>query len=241
MKRLMMVMAVLVVGGMAVHTVSRSYAKWLVASGHDIQSQCFGSVKDGRLAYGVWLPYWGDNYRAYHWSGWLLGRANAHTSIKAVMQASYAELAETKPELRFTYGEISWPWGGQLWPHITHRNGEAVDFFVPVRRRSNGRSVFFPANLFNKLGYDFDFDSKGKTERYVIDYDAMAAHLLALGKAAKRAGTPIRRVIFDPKLQPLLLKTKSGRALSKLYHFSKRRSWVRHDDHYHVEFELPCG
>ena len=232
--------ALTVVVSVALYPNSRNYLLWLVTSQKDVVSDCYGTVGSGRLAYGVHLPFWGENYRAYHWTGWLVGRANAHTKIRTVLQKSYASLARSHPELKYTYGEISWPWGGRLWPHVTHRNGEAVDFFVPVRDVSTNRSIHFPTSVFNKLGYNFEFDTKGRAREFRIDFDAMAAHLIALDIAARAEGTPIRRVILAPELQPFLFTAEQGAKVRRRLTFSKRRSWVRHDEHYHVDFDLPC-
>ena len=61
-----------------------------------------------------------------------------------------------------------------------------------------------------------------------------------VGPAVAR-GHGLWRVIFDPQLQPLLFDTEIGRLLKKNnITFSKKRSWVRHDDHYHVDFIVPC-
>ncbi len=60
-----------------------------------------------------------------------------------------------------------------------------------------------------------------------------------LNAAAKKHGVGIARVILAPDLQPHLRPTKSWKAISTLP-FSKRKSWVRHDDHYHVDFVVPC-
>ncbi|MDX1488081.1 MAG: hypothetical protein R3268_07770, partial [Acidiferrobacterales bacterium] len=53
-------------------------------------------------------------------------------------------------------------------------------------------------------------------------------------------GAELWRVIFDPKLQPYLMRTKYGEYLRKHVRFSKKQSWVRHDEHYHVDFDVPC-
>jgi len=37
-----------------------------------------------------------------------------------------------------------------------------------------------------------------------------------------------------------LLKTSYGPYLKKHIQFSKKRSWLRHDEHYHVDFDIPC-
>ena len=74
-----------------------------------------------------------------------------------------------------------------------------------------------------------------------IDYEAMAAHIAALLHAARARGVGIWRVIFDPKLQPFLHQTAAWSELDGTVRFSTRRSWVRHDEHYHVDFDVPCA
>jgi penicillin-insensitive murein endopeptidase len=64
--------------------------------------------------------------------------------------------------------------------------------------------------------------------------------IASLHRAALVKGHDLWRVIFDSKLQPYLVKTKYGAYLKKHIQFSKKRSWVRHDEHYHVDFDIPC-
>jgi penicillin-insensitive murein endopeptidase len=218
----------------------RSYAVWLVTQPNQGQSQCFGSVKSGRLAYGVYLPFSGENFRAYSFPGWLVGRANTHTKVRDIILATYQALFISHPDLKFTYGEISWPWGGRLWPHVTHRNGEAVDFFVPIIDKRSGKSDFFPSSVFNKLGYNFEFDASGRSQSYDIDYVALAVFLRELKRQSEKANIPLRLVIFAPALQKILFRTEEGADLNAELHFSKKPSWVRHDEHIHVVFDLPC-
>lgn len=97
-----------------------------------------------------------------------------------------------------------------------------------------------PTNPFNKFGYNIEFDANGKYDDYTIDYEALAAHVVALHKQSKRLGYDLWRVIFDPKLQPKLFKTKYANYLKTNIQFSKKRSWVRHDEHYHIDFAIPC-
>ena len=139
----------------------------------------------------------------------------------------------------FKYAETGFEDGGQFKPHKTHRNGLSVDFMTPVIDGSS-ISVHLPTHPFNKFGYNIEFDESGWYGEYRIDYEALSAHIVALDKSAKRKGYKLSRVIFDPKLQPHLLKTKYGEYLAKNINFSKKRSWVRHDEHYHVDFEIPC-
>ncbi len=92
----------------------------------------------------------------------------------------------------------------------------------------------------NKFGYNIEFDQVGRFEEYRIDYEALSAHIAALDKVAKKNGFRLWRVIFDPKLQPNLLETQYGSYLRKNVTFSKKRSWVRRDEHYHIDFKIPC-
>ncbi|MCM2359327.1 MAG: hypothetical protein NDI77_14350 [Geobacteraceae bacterium] len=68
----------------------------------------------------------------------------------------------------------------------------------------------------------------------------MAEHLLALKKAADLGGVKIWRVIFDNDLQKLLFQTSKGKDLQAQLTFSKKKPWVRHDEHYHIDFIVPC-
>ncbi|VAW62235.1 hypothetical protein MNBD_GAMMA11-2693 [hydrothermal vent metagenome] len=104
----------------------------------------------------------------------------------------------------------------------------------------SGKSVHLPTNVFNKFGYNIEFDKSGVYEDYIIDYSALAAHIVALHKAARNAGFDLWRVIFAPELQPELFKTRYASYLRENIQFSRRKSWVRHDEHYHIDFAAPC-
>ena len=104
----------------------------------------------------------------------------------------------------------------------------------------SGASVHLPTSPLNKFGYNIEFNEKDKYEGLKIDYEALAAHVVALHKQAKKRGFDLWRVIFDPKLQPKLYKTQYASYLRKNIKFSTKRSWVRHDEHYHVDFSIPC-
>ena len=138
----------------------------------------------------------------------------------------------------FVYGETGKKRGGRFKPHKTHQNGLSVDFMTPVLD-SSGNSVPLPTNILNKYGYNIDFTLDGEFENLSIDYEAFAAHIAALKQAAKQQGIGIWRVIFDPEMQHELQNTKAWPLIADIK-FSTRRSWVRHDDHYHVDFSVPC-
>ena len=145
----------------------------------------------------------------------------------------------SEPEKVYKYAETGFKEGGKFKPHKTHRNGLSVDFMTPVIN-SEGKSVHLPTHPFNRFGYDIEFDQKGEYEDLAIDYDALSAHIVALHKETKALGFDIWRVIFDPALQPNLLNTKYGEYFRNNIQFSKKPSWVRHDEHYHVDFSIPC-
>lgn len=97
-----------------------------------------------------------------------------------------------------------------------------------------------PASPANQFGYGWEFGSDGRAGELTIDFDAMAEHLYRLSIAAKKRGVGIHQVIFDPAFIPALLRTKHGPYLRRSLPFMKTRPWIRHDEHYHVDFTLPC-
>ena len=114
-----------------------------------------------------------------------------------------------------------------------------MDFFVPVRDGS-GRSVPLPAGVTNRFGYDIEFDGDGRFEEYTIDFDGLAEHLHELHRAAKVRNLGIALVILDPPYLPKLFATPRGGALRRALPFMRSAPRVRHDEHYHVDFAVPC-
>jgi hypothetical protein len=137
------------------------------------------------------------------------------------------------------YGETGWPSGGRFRPHRSHQNGLSVDFFVPVRD-ATGRSVPLPTDVTTRFGYDIEFDASAKYGQYSIDFQAIAEHLYQLDVAAKAHGVGMSLVIFDLQYLPRLFATPRGAYLQRNLPFMKGKPWVRHDEHYHVDFAVPC-
>ncbi len=202
-------------------------------------STCFGTVANGRLEGGVRLPASGSNYTSYSTLAIGLGRTWVHAEVRDIVVAAYADLASSMPDAVFAYGETGAREGGPFAPHRTHRNGTSVDFFVPVRDR-DGVSVPLPTHAGNRWGYDIEFDAKGRFGELALDAEALAAHLLALRRAAKARGADLVQVIFDPPMLPLLYATRHGAALKREIRFMPRAAWVRHDEHIHVDFAIRC-
>lgn len=203
------------------------------------QSVCYGTTAKGRLEKAWQLPGSGSNFTAYSRVGVAAGRNYVHSSVYAVVLDAYQSLQQNFPDKRYVYGETGWKHGGLFRPHKTHQNGLSVDFFVPVVDQ-RGRSVPLPISPLNKFGYNIEFSRDGRFQQYKIDFEALSAHLLALKKAADLNGVKIWRVIFDNDLQTLLFRTSQGKELRAQLLFSKKKPWVRHDEHYHVDFIVPC-
>lgn len=202
------------------------------------ESVSYGTPEKGRIENAWQLPSSGPNYAAYSIVGVSLGRNYVHSQVYRIVLDAYATIEKKAPTKKFVYGETGWAKGGRIRPHKTHRNGLSVDFFVPVIDEE-GKSVPLPTGMFNKLGYAIEFNSQGKFKNYSIDFESMADHLLALKEAADKHNVKIKWVIFDNELQKLLFKTSRGPQLQKQLVFSKKTPWIRHDEHYHVDFIVP--
>jgi penicillin-insensitive murein endopeptidase len=92
----------------------------------------------------------------------------------------------------------------------------------------------------NRFGYDLDFNRVGRLGHLQIDFDAVAEHLYELSRAARARRLDLALVIFDPQYLPKLYATRRGDYLRQNVRFMKGKPWVRHDDHYHVDFAVKC-
>jgi penicillin-insensitive murein endopeptidase len=111
---------------------------------------------------------------------------------------------------------------------------------VPVLNDAK-RSVPLPSTPLNKFGYGLEFDDQGRIPGFRIDFDAMAEHLYQISVASYQNGIAIERVIFDPRLtERLLSSSRHGAELRRSMPFMKERPWIRHDEHYHIDFRIPC-
>lgn len=203
------------------------------------QSTCFGTSSKGKIINALQLPISGTNFRSYSSLAIWMGRTYVHSRVKQIIVQAYKTLKEVRPSSVYKYAETGFKQGGEFRPHKTHQNGLSVDFMVPVLNQK-GKSVHLPSHASNHWGYKIEFNSSGRYRGYRIDFPAMAAHIVVLDKTARKNGITLRRVIFDPEMQHRLLATEYGSYLKTHIRFSKKRSWVRHDEHYHVDFNVPC-
>jgi penicillin-insensitive murein DD-endopeptidase len=202
------------------------------------ESVCFGKVSNGRLEAGVKLPAEGVNFYPYSSLAVTAGRTYVHSRVAKIVEESYAALAKSMPETVFVYGETGWRSGGRFQPHRTHQNGLSVDFFVPVLNHE-GKSVPIPTFPTTRFGYDLEFNAAAQLDGLRIDFVALAEHLYHLNLAAKRNKSAIALVIFDPAYLDRLFATPRGAKIRSLP-FMKGQPWVRHDEHIHVDFAVPC-
>lgn len=203
------------------------------------QSTCYGTTSKGRLEGGVQLPGSGSNFVSYGSIPELSGRTFVHSKVRDVIVAAYKILETEQAGKVFKYAECGLEQGGEFWPHKTHQNGLSVDFMVPVLDDS-GKSVHLPTHPLNRYGYNIEFDDRGRYGEYQIDYEALGAHIAALHKSANKHDVGLWRVLFDPKLQPYLYKTRYGDYIRNNIKIPNKRSWVRHDEHIHVDFIVRC-
>jgi len=203
------------------------------------ESVCYGTTKKGRIEQAVKLPASGNNFVSYSSVAGMLGRTYVHSTVRDIIVTAYQQLESELPSKQYKYAETGFEEGGRFKPHKTHQNGLSVDFMVPVINEQ-GESVHLPTHVLNRWGYDIEFDKRGQYKDLKIDFEALAAHLVLLDKQARAHKVKLWRVIFDPELSPFLLETKYGEYIKENIKLSKKRSWVRHDEHYHVDFDIPC-
>ena len=73
-----------------------------------------------------------------------------------------------------------------------------------------------------------------------VSLDTLPEGFKQVRDTSREHGIGIRRIIFDVAQQPKLAATASGAQVMRRFAFNKQQSWVRHDEHYHVDFSVPC-
>lgn len=110
----------------------------------------------------------------------------------------------------------------------------SVDFMMPVRKQ--GRITTISTLPWRKFGYAVEFDSTGVSGSVSIDFEAVDLQLAALDEAATANGLTIQRVIFAPEFIPKLEAVPGAWRLVDRLPWFQGTPWVRHDEHYHVDF-----
>jgi penicillin-insensitive murein DD-endopeptidase len=202
-------------------------------------SICYGTPAKGKLVNAVELPPSGKNFSSYSSLGNQLGRTYVHSAVRDIVTKAYSQLETSAPDKVFIYGETGFKQGGAFKPHRSHQSGTSVDFMVPVLNE-RGKSVPLPGNALNQFGYQIEFDQHGKFQNLTIDFEAVAEHLYQLNLAAIESGKSLSQVIFDKPYLPMLFASKRGAYLKSNLQFMQKTPWIRHDEHYHVDFKIGC-
>jgi penicillin-insensitive murein endopeptidase len=200
-----------------------------------------GSVSKGSLENGRRFPYRGSNFKYFSFLSYtFFNRAWVHSKVLDISLEAYEEMEHTYPEKNFLLMECSQEKGGRMWPHRTHQNGTSIDFGVPLVKKGKARHLH---NYFGIYHYLMAFDEEGKTglaKNISIDFEAMAQHILALEKAARKRGMFIKKVILKIDLKDDFYNTPSGKIVKrKGIYFAKALPKTiddLHDDHYHIDF-----
>lgn len=215
---------------------------WASGWSSDETSACYGVNSKGALRDAWKLPRRGPNFRVYNLLPWLLGRTFVHSAVYDIVLDAYAMLAASGGETTYVYGETGFARGGRFRPHRTHQVGLSVDFMVPVRDAS-GVPRELPTSIFDQFGYSHEFDDSGvlggSSAELRIDFEALAAHLAALKRSAAIHHVRISRVIFEAPLREHLTTTRAWPEIANLP-FNVKPPWIRHDEHFHVDFDVPC-
>lgn len=213
----------------------RVFPNLLLLGETDKASQAIGTPAKGSLKNGKRIQFSGPNFTTYSFFGFLTGRTFVHEKVRKTVLETYQKCETALPNIEFVLMETGHRNGGKFAPHRTHQNGLSVDFMTPLLKNEKPYNAH---HIFTGYGYGYVFDNQGKKEEIRIDYETMAKHLLLLHETAQANGLRIKKVIFDPVLQPYLFKTPSGKKLKGKFYFTRVRVTFRHDDHYHVDFEL---
>ncbi|WP_300665228.1 penicillin-insensitive murein endopeptidase [Fluviicola sp.] len=205
-------------------------------------STSVGTVSKGGLKNGRLFPFNGPNFVYFDSTSYLEKHAFVHQKVYQTVLNTYQKFEQLLPSFEFGLMECSNEHGGKIWPHRTHQNGLSVDFMSPLLK--DGIST----TDFNSLGlphYLMDFDDNGvyaEDERYRIDFNLLARHLLELNEQAHKNGLKIEKVILKIALKDELFATEYGRKLknSGIYFATKLSELIDclHDDHYHVDFGI---
>lgn len=200
-----------------------------------------GSVSNGKLINGRKFSYRTKNYKFFSPISYsVLNRAWVHSKVLDITNEAYKSLKNKYPEKKFLLMECSKKKGGKILPHQTHQNGVSIDFGVPLVKKGKPWNIHHCYGIYH---YAMRFNNDGQLKRnkkIVIDFKAMADHILLLDKFARKRGMYVRKVILKVELIDNLFSTKSGKILKhKRIYFPKRLSKTLnklHDDHYHIDF-----
>lgn len=214
------------------------------------------------------LPPAGPGFSSYSLLGNALGRQYVRAPVKEIVLAGVKRASESQGGRRYVIAETGARHLGRFAPHATHRAGLSVDIQIPVKA-SDGRPVSLDSSFWNLWGYCWHLDRAGTVSGLAweakavtvpvfgavrtcptmslpadkhVDFEALAALLESLSSAARERGASIRAAIVAPEYVDDVLRTPAGKRLGATAKtLTQRPTWIRHDDHIHVDFVVPSA
>lgn len=198
-----------------------------------------GTVDNGSLINGCFLPFEGKNFRYFDKQSYLMSRCFMHCEIVDIIQNSMNKLEQTVPERTFILMEASNEHGDKISPHRTHQNGTSIDLMIPLKKDDK------PYTILDSLGTSHYFLHFNNNAQYSedtsisIDFEALAKEILAIIETSKKSNWKISKVILKVEYVSLLMNTKYAQELKNIYFAKKLEAIINdlHDDHIHIDFE----
>ncbi len=205
------------------------------------ESKSIGTVSNGKLENGCYLPFEGENYKYFAENSYLMGRCFINCAINSFLISTFKDLESSIPNRTFYLMEASNEKGGKISPHRTHQNGTSIDLMVPLMKENT------PYTKLDTIGiehYLLNFNEKGEyieDTAIKIDFETLALEILTIEKNASLHNWKISKIILKTEYQKFIFSTKYSDQLksSNIYFTQKLEPAINqlHDDHIHIDFE----
>ena len=126
---------------------------------------------------------------------------------------------------------------------MTQLGGHALYLGMSDLQLRRGETVSDTAKVISRYGIDYtvvDMSDLEQIRAAILERMGVRPHTVALLPKAiggENATTPIELVIVAPEFRRQIIASDAGRALVRMP-WMTGRPWVRHDDHYHVDFRI---
>ncbi|MBI1837547.1 MAG: hypothetical protein HYR91_09815 [Flavobacteriia bacterium] len=206
-----------------------------------LDSKSIGTVSNGKLENGCYLPYSGVNFKYFAENSYLMARCFVNCSLNVILLEAFKSLELEVPNRIFYLMEGSNEHGGKIAPHRTHQNGTSIDLMIPLIKNNE---IYTGLDTLGVGHYLLSFTNKGEYSEdpnIQIDFETLALEILAIHEMALKNRWKISKIILKTELQPYLYQTKYGDKLRKsaIYFTQKLEPVINelHDDHIHIDFE----
>ena len=205
------------------------------------ESKSIGTVSNGKLENGCYLPFEGENYKYFAKNSYLMGRCFINCAINSILISTFKDLESSIPNRTFYLMEASNEKGGKISPHRTHQNGTSIDLMVPLMKNN---SPYIKLDTIGVEHYLLNFNETGEyleDTAIKIDFETLALEILTIEKNARLQNWKISKVILKTEYQKFIFSTKYSDLLksSNIYFTQKLEPIINqlHDDHIHIDFE----